>query len=205
MNSVLAAYAMDAASFILQNLSEKERSELREIILFGSAARGEALKRSDIDLFLNTDREGSIPEYRLSDIVSKFFESAKYRKHWLLLGVKNRISCISGVLDKWELRESVISDGILLYGKYAGLLRGRSYVLFYWDSVKPESKRVKLSKKLYGFSIGKKRYYGIVQKTGSTKIGSNCIITPLEKAAQVRSAFRVTGVTVKSMHVTSGD
>ena len=205
MNSLLIAYAMDAASFIVQNLSEGERSELKEIVLFGSAARGEATKKSDVDLFLNTDREGAIPEYKLSDLVSRFFESAKYRKHWLLLGVKNRIACVSGVLDKWELRESVISDGLLLYGKYAGLLRGKSFVLFYWDGVKPESRRVKLSRKLYGFSLGKRKYYGIVQKTGSTKIGSNCIMAPLEKAAQVKSAFRAMGVTVKSMHVTSGD
>ena len=202
---MLVAYAMDAVSFILQSLDKKELSAVRSVVLFGSAARGTASRKSDIDIFIDTDKEGSIPDYRISDIISRFFESAAYRKHWLLLGVKNNISCTSGMLDKWELRDSVIADGIVLYGKYAGTLRGKSYVLFYWDSIKPESKRVKLSKKLYGFAAGGKRYYGIVQKTGSTKIGSNCIMAPLEKAVQLKAAFRSTGVAVKSLHVSSGE
>ncbi|MBI2137532.1 nucleotidyltransferase domain-containing protein, partial [Candidatus Woesearchaeota archaeon] len=46
---------MDVASFLVQKVSEREK--IRNIILFGSVARGEADKTSDVDLFVDVTNE----------------------------------------------------------------------------------------------------------------------------------------------------
>ena len=55
----LISYALDFASFIVQNL--KELDKVQSIILFGSAARDEAEKDSDVDIFVEvTSNEKNI-------------------------------------------------------------------------------------------------------------------------------------------------
>jgi len=53
MKSKLIAYAMDFASFLIQKI--KNIDNINNIILFGSVAREEADKTSDIDIFIGTD------------------------------------------------------------------------------------------------------------------------------------------------------
>ena len=48
----LLGYAMDFASFLIQNL--KNTDKINSIIIFGSVARNDEDKESDIDLFINT-------------------------------------------------------------------------------------------------------------------------------------------------------
>ena len=50
-NSYLTAYALDFASFLIQKT--KNRDKIRNIILFGSVARQDESKESDIDIFVD--------------------------------------------------------------------------------------------------------------------------------------------------------
>jgi len=162
MNVKLLSYSMDFTSFLMGELNEKDASTVRNIILFGSAARGDAGKNSDIDLFVDLKSESQSIERKASFITDAFYKSASFRR-WKLIGVENRISCVVGRLDRWkDLKPSIISDGIVLFGKYTGSLRGASSVIFFWSNVKPESKRVLLSKRLYGFSQKGRKYQGLV-------------------------------------------
>ena len=53
MNPDLIAYAMDFSSFLIQKTSGEK---IKNIILFGSVARGEAGKESDVDLFIDVTK-----------------------------------------------------------------------------------------------------------------------------------------------------
>jgi len=55
MSYNLISYSIDFVSFLIQKT--KSREKIKNIILFGSVARGEADRESDIDLFIDIVRE----------------------------------------------------------------------------------------------------------------------------------------------------
>jgi len=65
----LIAYASSFVSFILSKIKAKE------IILFGSAARGEAGKESDIDLFVNVENNEKEIKKTINKEINKFYKS----------------------------------------------------------------------------------------------------------------------------------
>ncbi len=202
MNKELVAYAGHFVSFLIQNIDRKNLGNVKEMILFGSVARGEAGKESDVDLFINVFREDSAVEKAISFLVKKFYASQAFKGHWKLLGVENEIKCIVGRLERWkDLEPSVISDGIILYGKYAGLAKGKAFALVYWGKVKPETKRVFLSKKLYGYAYRGKSYKGAMEGADAVKLGSNCLLVPLENSRAVLHIFKELGVQTRTIHV----
>src|SRR3989344_637073 len=111
-NKEIIGYAVAFVSFILPKV------EVKEIILFGSTARGEADNNSDIDLFFDVNESG---EGRTKEIVkeelNKFYKS-QIAESWALRGIKNSISVKVGRINDWKLHGSIISEGITLYGKY---------------------------------------------------------------------------------------
>src|SRR3989339_2234231 len=114
MNYKLIAFAQDFCSYLLQNLGGEK---IKQIILFGSVSRGEENKNSDIDLFIDVIEEKI--ESNILTIKDEFYNSAKFKKYWSLLGIKNEINCTIGKLEKWgELKRSIGSNGIILFGKY---------------------------------------------------------------------------------------
>ena len=118
------------------------------------------------------------------------------------MGIDNPVKCITGRLEKWkDLKPSIIANGIVLYSKYSGLLKGKNYVIIYWDKVKPETKRVFLSKKLFGYTYKGKTYEGISKVTDIQKLGTNCILVPLESVQKVSKIFKDLKITMKSIHV----
>ena len=178
MNKLLS-YASDFTSFLL------ERADVNQIILFGSAARGEADSESDIDLFI----EGKADFEKVKEA---FFKSKRYKDYWELKGIDNSINIISGSLDDWkDLKNSIISNGIVLYGKYKGMPnKGEHKVMFSWENIKPESKRVLLFKRLLGYTAEGKKYDGLVQKYKGEKISKGSIMAPLEHYLVFMNLFR---------------
>jgi len=202
MNRELLAYAGHFVSFLLQNIEQKTLENIKEIILFGSVARGEAGKASDVDIFINVFRGDKATEKPIQAIVKKFYASAQFKGYWKLIGVENEIKCIVGRLEKWkELEPSIISNGVLLYGKYTGLAKGKAFVLVYWGKAKPESKRVLLSKKLYGYAYKGREYSGLLESAEATKLGSNCLLVPLENSKGVMQVFKDLKVQARTIHV----
>lgn len=197
MRYELIAYAMDFASFLIQKLKEKDK--INNIILFGSAARGEAGKSSDIDIFVDLVKENSRLEEDIQSCLDRFFDSVKYKDYWKLLGVKNEIKLMKGELDKWKsLKPSIIANGILLYGKYKPEIKdGKHMVFFVWENVRPNSKRVLFNKQLFGFKQGEKFYNGLIQKYNGERIGKGCILVPIDKSVIFHNHFKKYTVNVK--------
>ncbi len=199
MSRILVPYAMSFASFLMSELGEQERGNVKEIILYGSVARGDARKDSDVDIFVNVYHPGSI-EKRVGKIIEDFYKTAAFR-NWKLAGIQNIISCITDNLQKWkDLKISIISDGIVLYSKYKEKSEGQQFVILYWDKIVPESKRVLISKKLYGYRTKKAVYKGLLETTGSIKLGPNTLFVDLDSAAKVIDVFKSNKITVKMIY-----
>lgn len=197
MNLKLISYAMDFSSFIIQKI--KEREKIRNIILFGSVSRDEANKESDIDIFIDLAREEPKIEKEIIDILEKFLDSTKNKNYWKPLGINNEIKLTIGALDKWkQLRPSIISNGILLYGKFKPEIKeGEHKTFFIWENIKPNSKRVLFNKQLFGYKQNKKFYLGLIQKYHGERIGKGCIITPLENSNIFHKLFKKYKINVK--------
>ena len=196
----MLSYAMDFASFLVDNLEEADLKNIRDIILFGSVARGTAEKKSDVDIFVNLVKDSGA-EKRISGIADDFYGTENFSR-WKRRGIDNEIKIIADRLGRWkDLNISIISDGIVLYSKYTGRAEGEQQVIIYWDKIRPESKRVLLSKKLYGYRYKKARYKGIAELTNSTKLGPNCIITDLKDAGKILDIFKENGMTAKAIYV----
>lgn len=202
MNYKLVAYAMEVASFLVQKL--KSREKIKQIILFGSVSRGEAEKDSDIDLFIdvinaNNKFEEDKLEKEIKLCLSAFLNSAKYKNYWRLLGITNNIQLTIGKLSKWkELNTSIISNGVVLFGKYKPEVKeGTHNVFFIWENIKPNSKRVLFNKQMCGYIQNKKFYKGLLQKYNGKRLGKGCIIVPLESSNFFLRLFRKYNITVK--------
>ncbi|HLD41715.1 MAG TPA: hypothetical protein VJB06_01660, partial [archaeon] len=90
-----------------------------------------------------------------------------------------------------------------LYSKYMTESKGDGevHIIFYWDKIGNESKRVLLSKKLYGYRLKKSKYKGLIELTGSIKLGTNCILISLDNSRKFVDLFDSLGITAKRIHV----
>ena len=146
--SDLISYASNFVSFLLKY---EISNEINKIILFGSVATGSFDKESDIDLFIDIKEKNKNKIMKLLDLYYKSEDCEKYK----LLDIKNDISLKIGNLDKWSnIKRSIISNGILLYGKYKDIPENlKQYTLFNIDSRKLDrNKKVKLWRLLYGYT-----------------------------------------------------
>ena len=192
----LVSYAIDFASFLMQNL--KESNKIKSIILFGSVARGEATSKSDVDVFVEVFSESTILEKEINKIKDDFFESTKFKDYWNLFGIKNEINIIVGKLEDWKLKDTMLGSSIVLYSKYSPKLdEGKNKVILYWDVIKNNSKRVMLSKKLFGYSHYGKKYKGFLEVYGGVKLGANVILIYAEEMNLFLKEFRKFKVKVR--------
>ncbi len=192
MNYNLIAYAQDFASYLLQNVG-KSAERVRQIILFGSVARGEADRKSDVDIFIDVTDE-SVEDAILS-VNEQFAESVKVKKYWALLDVKNKINCTVGKLEEWDsLQRSLIADGIVLYGKYQREPELKPYCLFIVNPGKKRSANLRVWRSLYGYTqkAGKKIYRkkGLVKEYEGKKLGNAIFVIPAVHAQKMRHFLR---------------
>ena len=195
-NKLLLAYAVDFISFLIERINI---NYINRVILFGSVAREESSNESDIDLFIDVIKDEKLIEEGIKKYKQEFLKSIKYRNYWLLKDIKNEIKIIVGKLDEWkELKNSIISNGIVLYGKFEEIPK-KSYhkTLLSWENIKPESKRVLLYKRLFGYKKNKKKFEGLIQKYKGEKIGKGIIAVPSINAKLFLKLFRDMNITVK--------
>ncbi len=122
------AYASYFVSYLLNNLGD---SDINKIILFGSVARGEISKDSDVDIFIDVKRKDKKFEKKVEKILEGFYKSREGIM-FKSVGVDNKINFIVGKLDEWiDLRESIENTWIVLYGPYiSGRISGKIYIGF---------------------------------------------------------------------------
>lgn len=197
MKSELISYAIDFVSFLMQKI--KKRAEIKQIILFGSVAREEAVEESDIDILIDTIKENKSLENEIKKIVDEFKESSKYKNYWKPLGIKNEIKPLISKLEDWkDLQSSIIANGIILYSKFKPEIKeGKHKTFFIWENVTPNSKRVLFNKQLFGYKQKGKFYQGILQKYEGERMGKGCILIPLDHATQFYNLFKKYKITVK--------
>jgi len=177
----LIAYAESFASFVIPKI------DADEIILFGSVARGEASKESDIDLFFNIkdkEREKSIKK-TLDSELKKFYNSRIFEM-WSLKSIKNPIRFKIGNLEKWKLKRSVISDGIVLYGKYKGIPeKTRGFVLFNLKPIKDITKRNRIVRKLFGRKEQSYSAKGALEGLDGKALSPTSFLVPIGKSKNI--------------------
>ena len=195
LNKKLLGYASDFVSFLLERI---DKGMIEKIILFGSVSREDADEDSDVDLFVETIDNSKI-EKTIEKVKENFFGSIKFENYWTLKGVKNDIKIIAGRLDEWEdIKNSIISNGILLYGKYESTPRNSIHkTIFSWENIKPESKRVLLFKRLFGYKAEKKKYEGIIEKYNGEKLSKGSIMVLSKYSNIFMKLFKKMEITVK--------
>lgn len=182
----LIAYAMDFCSFLLKS---EAGANISRIILFGSVARGDFDSESDVDLFIDTEKTKEVES--VSKKILKAFEKSETYEKWRLKGIKNPISVKAGRLEDWGLYRSVISSGILLYGKFEEMPeKAKYYAMFALDfgSLK-RSEKVKAWRDLYGYrqKLGKKIFVskGLLEALSGKKIERSVIAVPAENKGRI--------------------
>lgn len=181
----LLSYIYDFIRFLTAN----NKGELPEVILFGSVARGDFHKDSDIDLFINVKNKSEQKE--IEQIVKKTrieFETAA-SDSWHLKGINFPIRAIVGNLDseRWSaLKREIISTGRVIYGRYQelpGKLNHHYLLSFDLKNLLPKNK-VKFIRMLYGYESRKEhkvyRRTGILQDKG-IKINQNTLLISIEQ------------------------
>jgi|SRR3989344_1503584 len=177
----LIGCAAALVSFIIPKI------DVDEIILFGSVARGEATESSDIDLFFNAKDKFNEKKNLIEEEIKKFYKSQIYEQY-NLRGIKNKFSFEIGNLNSWKLKRSIISEGIVLYGKYKELpsnLKGN--VLFNLAPIKDVTKRNRIMRALYGRKEKNYISKGIIKELNGKEISSSVFIIPLDKSEKVRT------------------
>ncbi len=198
----LIACAMDFSSLLLKSSIAKD---IKNIILFGSVARGDFDSESDIDIFVDTEKGRAIGN-EVTKLLSAFEKSETHEK-WKLRGLKNPISVKMGELERWELYRSVISSGILLYGKYERMPKGVKYhFMFVLDFRKMErSRKIKLWRELYGYrqKVGEKVFVskGILEEISGKKIERGVIAVPAEQKEKILEFIKKNGIKHKIIEI----
>ncbi len=168
------------------------------VFLFGSVAREEADKRSDIDLcvIINDDDKEKISSIAL-DL------EKKYDKNIQLVISKNFTK-----IDKYFISQ-LFKESILLYGK-SPLIRikdvgfsGFSLFSFSLENLKQPDK-MKIKRILYGYSTvkkGKKLYKslskGLVAELNGFFIGRGAVLMPIGKARIIEDVFNSRSIRFK--------
>jgi len=196
---MIKAYASYFVSYLLLSLKEKEK--IKQIILFGSAAKDEATKESDVDIFLELRKENKIKN-KIEELLEDFYKS----REALLFksrGISNKISLIIGRLEDYkDLKKSIESTGIVLYGNYiSSEVSGKKYVLISWERIKKN--RGALLNKIYGFKAHDTRYKGLIEELKGKKIGKSSMIIPIESSKIVLDLLKKYKVDAKVMEVYS--
>jgi len=196
---MIKSYASYFVSYLLSNL--KNLDDISNIILFGSVAKGEANKKSDVDIFIEVKKKTKKFEKEIEVITNKFYKS---REALIFKNkeVDNKINIIIGKLAEWKnLKDSIESTGIILYGNYIPEPKtdGKKYIIFFWDKV--GKNRGAFLNKIYGFNTNKKRYEGLIEIFRGKKLGKSSIMLPIEHRKEIVKLLKHYKVSAKLIEV----
>ena len=183
-NKELIAYASAFVSFVLPKLEN-----IKEIVLFGSVAREDASKNSDIDLFFDVEKDEKKIRNIIEKELNKFYKS-RISEVWRLKGIANEIRPNIGNLNEWKLKRSIISEGIVLYGKYKEVPeKMKGFVLFNLTPINNIAKRNNLIRQLFGRKEKNYQTKGIIDEINGKKLSPTSFIIPLEHKNKIIDIF----------------
>lgn len=201
-NELLKEYAIYFTAFLFSNLKEKENIE--KIILFGSVAKNQAEKDSDIDIFVEVKKKSKKFENIIKDLEEKFYTSRE-ASLFKLKKIENKFNIKIGKLNEWkDLKRSIISTGIILFGQYQDSelpSDAKHFVIIYWDKI--GRNRGAFLNKIYGFKIKDKTYEGLISKFSGKKLGKSCIMIPIQYKKDILNLLENYKVEAKILEVFS--
>lgn len=183
----------------------KNYSEIETVIIFGSVARDQAGKESDLDICIILKNENI-----KSNISNKILDlEEKYDKNINLVftdpSFKN--------LDR-QFIETLLREGITVYGKKSDAsiqqLELEPYEIIKFDlSNLNHSEKMKIKRLLYGIKTKKKykgKIYkseqkGLVEELGGLRIGIASILIPEKMSWQLENILRENGVSLRKITI----
>lgn len=183
----------------------KNYLEIETVILFGSVARDQAGKESDLDICIILKNENI-----KSDISNKILDfEKKYDKNINLVftgpSFKN--------LDR-QFIETLLSEGIIVYGKTPVVsiqqLELEPYEIIKFDLINlNHSEKMKIKRLLYGIKTKKKykgKIYtseqkGLVEELGGLRIGIASILIPEKMSWELENILRKNSVFLRKITI----
>ena len=189
-------YASYFVSFLLNNLLSTEN--IKRIILFGSVARDEATKESDVDIFIEVKKNTNKFSEEIKKIEKDFYQSRE-ASIFRVKGINNDFNIKFGELKEWkDLYKSIASTGIVLYGPYEAkeLPSGVKHnIIIFWNKI--GKNRGSYLNKIYGYTIKGKYYKGLIDKYNEKKLGKSCMMLPIEHKNDIMILIKDHNVSAK--------
>lgn len=177
------AYAQNALSFIF--LDSSVNDYIKAIYLYGSAVRSELSEESDIDIFIDCDSgKEKILEGIAKAALSRFYKSKDFEK-WRLYKFNYPISIQAGDFIAWQLKASIMAEGILLYSKKSETLPAERKVLITYELPRNKRKYLHFIRSLFGRKEKGYKDKGLLGEVNGQKISSNTIIIPKENQQKI--------------------
>jgi predicted nucleotidyltransferase len=160
---------------------------VKAVILYGSFARGDFGPRSDLDLFIITDRAGT--------------RNAVFRA---LAGLELDRRIQPTVRSEAELRktdsgllQNIFDEGKLVYLRepmdirVSVLLGLSAFSIFTFELTRLDQKtKVKFNREMYESGRGSYRYGGVLGKIGGERLSRGCAIVPVRARASLMRFFK---------------
>lgn len=184
---LLISYAIAFVSFLMRQ-PEIKTNMIKSVYLFGSVARGDFSAKSDIDIFIDTDKKNEDLLAKITKKSAKNFLNSDERKKFLMLGVKNEINVKYGDVKEWELYSSIKSEALVLFSSSVTPFFKKHFLV----EVKPISniaKRNKIIRKLIGRKEKYRKETGLVSVSGGIVIDSRHFIIPAETLKDILPIF----------------
>jgi len=172
---------------------------LQAVVLFGSYARGEADRRSDIDLLLVFDTRADIEESRkeLLEVLRQ------YRELPLALTKRGADDLVSDP----SFAFNVFKEGYVLYKRPdarllpAAISREKLMTVYSYDlSGLPHRQKLRLNAALFTRVKGKYRYPGLLERLGGRKLGYGAVMIPANAEREMDELLKGYGVEVGKFH-----
>lgn len=177
------AYCHNALSFIFLDASINDC--IKDVYLYGSAVRGELTDNSDIDIFIHCDtKKEEIVERIVKAALSRFYNSKDFDK-WKLFKFDYTISVNAGDIMAWQLKTSIMAEGILLYSKTPEMLPGERQVLINYEIPKKKKQYLHFIRGLFGRKEKGYKDHGLLGEVNGKRLGKDVILIPKENQQKI--------------------
>lgn len=185
---------------VCERISQLGLDGLDAIVLFGSVARGEEDRRSDVDLLLlYEDEEQAL---RAEDVTARVCSEFPD----LRLSIINK-GCSEAASNPYFLFE-VLRDGIVLYKRpstlplKAQITQLRPFYIYVFDLKGLDDRRkAAVTVALYGRRRGLKRQRGVLETVGGVRLGRGAIMVPADHFRRIEAFFEFNNVSFRKMAV----
>ncbi len=174
--------------------------EIRLIVLYGSFARGDYGKKSDIDIFILIEKNHGTKE-KTEDIIIRNSKYSERRIIPVIRTLDELKSVDEGFLD------NIFREGKVLYSKFfdidvSEILKLKPYIIYSFDLRNMnQNKKRKFNFALYGQRVKKYTYKGILERVDGKKLSKGCILIPENRKNEIEDLFNTYRIKPESVRI----